>query len=89
MEHTGIQCPRCKDIIFSIARHDFHNCSCGSCHVDGGFDYLSFGWDSKVTKKPKTISINIPDMSEEEYYKIWSSSRLIDPPFGLIKKIRK
>lgn len=32
--------PRCGDIIESKSVHDFVTCSCGSCSVDGGYDYL-------------------------------------------------
>ena len=37
---NAIQCKKCGDIIESIDRHDFKTCSCGSCSVDGGHDYL-------------------------------------------------
>lgn len=40
MELGGIKCLKCGDIIYSRSRHDFHWCSCESCAVDGGFDYL-------------------------------------------------
>jgi hypothetical protein len=37
---SGIKCLKCGDIIYSRSHHDFHWCSCKSCAVDGGFDYL-------------------------------------------------
>ena len=37
---NAIQCKICGDIIESISVHDFKTCSCGSCSVDGGHDYL-------------------------------------------------
>ena len=37
---NAIQCKKCGDIIESTDRHDFKTCSCGSCSVDGGHDYL-------------------------------------------------
>lgn len=36
----GIKCKKCNDVIYSRCRHDFHWCSCQSCAIDGGFDYL-------------------------------------------------
>lgn len=36
-------CKVCGDIIESRHRHDFQQCSCGSCFVDGGHEYLRRG----------------------------------------------
>ena len=35
-----IKCNRCGEIIESKSRNNFVWCSCGSCAVDGGKDYL-------------------------------------------------
>ena len=35
-----IKCKKCGDIIESVSHYDFQTCSCGSCSVDGGKDYL-------------------------------------------------
>ncbi len=45
---TGVRCPRCKEFIWSLYRHDFHGCSCEACTVDGGRDYLKFSFDPEV-----------------------------------------
>lgn len=37
---NAIQCKHCGDIIESRSVHDFKFCSCKSCAVDGGHDYL-------------------------------------------------
>lgn len=37
---NAIQCKHCGDIIVSTHRHDFVTCTCASCSVDGGNDYL-------------------------------------------------
>ena len=50
---TGVVCPGCDAFIFSRARRDFHGCLCGACHVDGGFDYLKFGWVSDRISMPQ------------------------------------
>ena len=36
----AIRCKKCGDVIESKTVHDFKFCSCGSCAVDGGHDYL-------------------------------------------------
>ncbi len=51
--HQGVKCLDCKNEIFSENRHDFKYCSCGKVFVDGGKDYLRFGWDDT---KPQIIS---------------------------------
>ena len=40
------KCLKCGDIIESVHRHDFVECSCGSIFVDGGHDYLRRGFPS-------------------------------------------
>ena len=37
---NAIRCKKCGEVIESETVHDFKFCSCGSCAVDGGFDYL-------------------------------------------------
>lgn len=37
---NAIQCNNCGDIIESQYRHDYVQCKCGDCAVDGGHDYL-------------------------------------------------
>ena len=38
--HNKIQCLKCGDVIESFDVHDFKYCSCESCAVDGGKEYL-------------------------------------------------
>ena len=42
-----IKCKKCGDIIESKSVHDFQMCSCGSCYVDGGHDYVRIGGNFK------------------------------------------
>lgn len=35
-----IRCKKCGDILTSTYAHDIKTCSCGSCTIDGGTDYL-------------------------------------------------
>ena len=37
---NAIQCNNCGDIIESQCGHDYVQCKCGDCAVDGGHDYL-------------------------------------------------
>ena len=38
-----IKCLKCGDIIESTYRHDWVQCTCGACYVDGGHDYMRIG----------------------------------------------
>ena len=40
---TGVRCSECKEVIYSLSRHDWHTCKCGATFVDGGRDYLRYG----------------------------------------------
>ena len=37
---NAIRCKKCGEIIESKSRHDYVQCKCGSCAVDGGHNYL-------------------------------------------------
>lgn len=37
---NAVTCLSCGDFIFSMHRHDFVTCTCGSISVDGGQEYL-------------------------------------------------
>ena len=38
-----VKCGLCKQVLLSLHRHDFRQCSCGNTFVDGGRDYLRRG----------------------------------------------
>lgn len=40
IKHNMIKCLKCGDVIESVSVHDFRWCSCHSCAVDGGKEYL-------------------------------------------------
>lgn len=52
---NGLKCPRCHDEIYSMHRHDFRWCSCHYCFIDGGRDYLRYGFGDYE---------NLPDYKE-------------------------
>lgn len=35
-----LKCKKCGDILTSTYTHDIKTCSCSSCTIDGGMDYL-------------------------------------------------
>ena len=37
---NSIRCKKCGEEIVSNSRHDYVECKCGACAVDGGHDYL-------------------------------------------------
>ena len=47
IKRNVIRCKKCGDIIESKSVHDFQMCSCGSCYVDGGHEYIRIGGNFK------------------------------------------
>lgn len=56
---NAIQCKICGDIIESTYRHEYVQCKCGACAVDGGHDYLrrSFNDENCYIDLSETINI--------------------------------
>ena len=67
----AIKCPKCKEVIFSRARHDFHYCSCNSLYVDGGFDYLRYGGKEDAFDNVEFIDLEL-DVTKKELYDDWN-----------------
>lgn len=78
----AVVCPKCSDIIYSRANHDFHWCTCESVFIDGGFDYVRVG--GNCLPKMKYITKYIP-ATKQELYDDWNNG--IDK-YGWIKPIR-
>ena len=69
----GIRCPKCGEKLFSWSRHDFQECSCGHCFIDGGFDYNRIGWEDNDDDKYNDVHRvwgSIPVYLENTSYKI-------------------
>lgn len=47
IKRNRIQCKECGEIIESMTTHDYKRCTCGSCGVDGGKDYLKRDFKTK------------------------------------------
>ena len=66
----AIKCSSCGDVIYSRAHHDFHSCTCGAINVDGGFEYMRYSWDNKVSQPiPFTLEV---DATKKELYDDWN-----------------
>ncbi len=39
----GLYCPDCKEVIYSVMRHDYRHCACKKTSIDGGKDYVKRG----------------------------------------------
>ena len=75
---NAIKCLKCGDTIYSRAGHDFRQCSCGECFIDGGFEYVRIGGDEKNWKSKK-INVNA---TKKELYDDWNTRT---DKFGKIK----
>ncbi len=53
---NAIRCKHCGDVIESKSRHDFVWCSCESCFVDGGHDYLRRGFKTSPEEDYEELS---------------------------------
>ena len=58
---NAIQCIICDDVIESKHRHDFKWCSCGSCAVDGGKDYMR-----RLGDPSNWIELSVPEEEDEK-----------------------
>lgn len=63
---TTVICPQCSAEMYSRAHYDFHGCKCGT-FVDGGFDYLRYGWPNGYGK-PATKIRYVPATKVELYH---------------------
>jgi hypothetical protein len=78
---TTVTCSKCAVEIYSRARHDYHLCFCGSTMVDGGFDYLKYGFGPDDPKpQVRTRYINA---TRKELYDDWNVG---GTKFGFYKK---
>ena len=60
---NAIRCNICGDEIESKHRHDYVECKCGACAVDGGYDYLRRCFREKSCYTD--ISETVPDEETE------------------------
>lgn len=75
---TGIKCLKCKDVIYSRAPHDWHQCSCKSVFVDGGLEYLRYGGS---VDNIEVVNLEV-GTTKQELYDDWNKNK---SKYGLIK----
>jgi hypothetical protein len=78
LQVAAYQCPTCKDIVYSRARHDMRGCTCGAIAVDGGFDY------SKISFKfvpPSPVPFEV-DATKKDLYDDWNN---YGTKYGLVR----
>lgn len=81
---NAIQCPNCKDIIFSRTHHDYHSCTCGGISIDGGFSDMKCGWDAQVVKHKEIKHLKLElNVSGVDLYNDWNKRM---DKFGVIKE---
>lgn len=56
------QCRDCGDIIESKHRHDFVRCHCNAIFIDGGLDYMRYGYT--FSNQFKSLSEYEPENTE-------------------------
>ena len=78
---TAITCPKCKDTIYSRARHDMRYCSCNAIAIDGGFDYIKITASSGILEKARKKTLTIK-ASKKQIHDDWDYST---DQYGLIK----
>lgn len=77
---NAIQCPNCKDTIYSRACHDCRHCSCGNIFIDGGLDYYRAG--GKYIEESKNVKIKINATKKE----LWDDWNYGTDNYGLIEE---
>ena len=64
---NAIQCKLCGDIIESTYCHDYVECKCGACVVDGGHQYLRRGFkEEDMVVIADAIKAAVIDKDEEK-----------------------
>jgi hypothetical protein len=80
---TGIICPNCADLVYSCARHDCNDCSCGDVFIDGGTEYTRVGFKDAL---PKSYVFEV-DATKEELYNDWNKGPItMARKFGRLAK---
>lgn len=68
-KRLGVCCLICDTNLYSEFRHDFKYCPCGHVFVDGGTDYLRYGYTPDVySEKIGTFFLQVIDREGKAYY---------------------
>lgn len=75
---NAIRCTLCGDIIESESVHDFKQCSCGACAVDGGREYLRRCFTSSP-QDYEELSVVESDVHDDTALHPAESNKTLDP----------
>lgn len=78
MKIQGIKC-YCGRVLFSRTRHDFRRCKCNETYVDGGFDYIRYGWKGETP--PPTVEFEL-DVNATQLHEDWNE---YEDKYGIIE----
>ena len=62
---NAIQCKLCGDVIESTDRHNYVECKCGACAVDGGHDYLRRSYKENDCYIDLSVTEELDDIAEK------------------------
>jgi hypothetical protein len=83
---TAIKCSKCKDVIYSRARHDMRYCTCKTIFIDGGRDYTRVGCDPEIKVEGlETHELEV-DATDGDLFYDWN---MRENRFGLVKEKSK
>lgn len=85
----ALKCPTCLVTIYSRAHHDYHGCDCKNgdstgITIDGGFEYLRYGWGNDI-KRPEAFELKL-NVTRQELYDDWN---LRTDKYGWIRNEKK
>ena len=84
---TALQCPCCKDFIYSRANHDYHSCTCERTSVDCGFDYLKINFKNDKDfsiADVKSFKVSLDGIDRFDLYYDWCN---LKDNYGIISNI--
>ena len=84
MKIEAYQCKKCKEYIYSRARHDYKECSCKGLAVDGGHYHPNQTWIPQriIGDLKAEYKIFDVEVTEKELYTDWNDSK---NEYGVIK----
>lgn len=74
---NAIKCLDCGGVIESRHRHDFKTCPCGAAFVDGGKDYLRWGFKRQDRIEDLSVVEHDPPAIENEN-DAWTTADLFE-----------
>ena len=86
---TCIVCEKCKDLIYSRARHDFMECSCKSISIDGGREYTKISYEPNTTiSQIESLQLS-SELTEFNLVEDWSKEKPQKGLFGIYGRLKQ